>query len=195
VAPPGQTTYFGMSPPRPDLPVVKNEAYRPVTAAPTPSAPVAPAPPAAAATARAAPPLTPPASPAAPARAAAATLDLAQCRAAIAGATSGNPIRFESGRVRLTPETVAALGRVADTFRTCADGRLRIEGHTDDVGPAAANLRLSERRAQAVAGFMRARGVPARRLSAEGFGLTRPIVANTDEAARAKNRRIDFAVE
>jgi outer membrane protein OmpA-like peptidoglycan-associated protein len=72
---------------------------------------------------------------------------------------------------------------------------MRIEGHTDDVGDAFANLDLSQRRADAVRAYLIARGVEPDRLLAVGHGESRPVVAGTDEAARGTNRRVEFYVE
>jgi outer membrane protein OmpA-like peptidoglycan-associated protein len=67
-----------------------------------------------------------------------------------------------------------------------------VEGHTDNVGNAETNQTLSEQRAKAVAAALAARGVPADRLLARGFGANRPVGDNTTEAGRAANRRIAY---
>ena len=67
-----------------------------------------------------------------------------------------------------------------------------MEGHTDNQGSAAANQALSEKRAQAVVAWLTAHGIPATRLSAKGFGQTKPLIDNGTEDGRAKNRRVEL---
>ena len=70
-----------------------------------------------------------------------------------------------------------------------------IQGHTDDVGDDDRNMKLSEERAQGVKNYLITLGVDAKRLSAKGYGETKPKVANDSEANRAQNRRTDFVIE
>ncbi len=74
----------------------------------------------------------------------------------------------------------------------CITGPHEIGGHTDNVGQAAANQKLSERRAKAVAGFLSSKGVDAKLLSTKGYGDTTPIGDNATAEGKAKNRRIEF---
>jgi outer membrane protein OmpA-like peptidoglycan-associated protein len=67
-----------------------------------------------------------------------------------------------------------------------------IGGHTDDVGKAAYNLTLSGARAEAVKTWLVAHGVAAARLTTHGYGDTVPLVPNTTDANRAKNRRVEL---
>jgi outer membrane protein OmpA-like peptidoglycan-associated protein len=73
--------------------------------------------------------------------------------------------------------------------------KLRIEGHTDDVGKPEDNMKLSQQRADAVAKWLTAHGIVATRLHAVGFGETQPKVKNDSDANRAQNRRTEFHVE
>lgn len=70
------------------------------------------------------------------------------------------------------------------------DWQLRIEGHTDNVGDQAANLKLSNARAAAVAAWLTGKGVDATRLTIAGLGDTQPVGENTTEEGRARNRRV-----
>lgn len=70
--------------------------------------------------------------------------------------------------------------------------RILIEGHTCDLGPLSVNQDLSERRARSVRDYLAANGVDASLLECRAWGPERPAVPNTDEAARKKNRRVDF---
>ena len=73
------------------------------------------------------------------------------------------------------------------------DLKLRVEGHTDNVGAKAANQLLSQKRAQAVMGWLIANGIDASRLTAQGFGDSKPVGDNSTEDGRAKNRRVELA--
>jgi outer membrane protein OmpA-like peptidoglycan-associated protein len=73
-------------------------------------------------------------------------------------------------------------------------GKLRIEGHTDNVGEPRFNQRLSEERAQAVRAALIRRGVDGDRLATRGLGEVRPIAPNRSPAGRAKNRRVEFII-
>ena len=71
---------------------------------------------------------------------------------------------------------------------------VELDGHTDSTGPAAYNLGLSERRAQAVKELLVKNGVAAERLTIKGFGETQPIASNDTAEGRAENRRVGFAI-
>jgi len=72
------------------------------------------------------------------------------------------------------------------------DLKLRVEGHTDNQGSAAANQALSEKRAQAVVAWLVAHGTNASRLAAKGMGQTMPVADNSTQDGRAKNRRVEL---
>jgi outer membrane protein OmpA-like peptidoglycan-associated protein len=74
------------------------------------------------------------------------------------------------------------------------DYDVKIDGHTDNVGPADKNLKLSEERAEVVSGFLRMAGVGEERLESRGFGPEKPKAENTTEKGRALNRRTEFTV-
>lgn len=95
---------------------------------------------------------------------------------------------FATGSARLTPAAAKLLSAVVP----CITGPHEIGGHTDNVGQAAANQKLSERRAKAVAGFLSSKGVDAKLLSTKGYGDTTPIGDNATAEGKAKNRRIEF---
>ena len=70
--------------------------------------------------------------------------------------------------------------------------KIEVGGHTDNVGSADANLKLSRERAQAVMAALAERGVAAGRLTAKGYGQTVPVADNRTEDGRAKNRRVEL---
>jgi outer membrane protein OmpA-like peptidoglycan-associated protein len=74
------------------------------------------------------------------------------------------------------------------------DWKLRIAGHTDDVGAASSNMRLSKNRSNAVTDYLNSRGVAEERFIVEWYGETKPIVPNTSSANRQKNRRVEMEV-
>ncbi len=101
---------------------------------------------------------------------------------------------FETGSATIKPESASVLEAVATVVKALDGAKIRIEGHTDDIGTAAYNLDLSRRRARAVAQWLiQNAGIDSKQLTTEGFGKTRPIVsADGDDAARAQNRRVEF---
>jgi len=72
--------------------------------------------------------------------------------------------------------------------------RIQIEGHTDNVGKAADNLKLSENRAKAVVSYLVSKNISITRLTSKGFGATKPIADNKTEEGKAQNRRTELKV-
>lgn len=105
-------------------------------------------------------------------------------------------IEFEFDRAELRPEERELLARIAGVLIASADSSFTIQifGHTDDVGSAQYNQGLSERRAQAVMDYLVEAGVSPDILTMQGMGKTMPLVADTTEAARAQNRRVEIAI-
>jgi OOP family OmpA-OmpF porin len=99
-------------------------------------------------------------------------------------------ITFATGQAAITPASDQVLSDVLAVLVANADWRLRIEGHTDNVGDKAANLKLSNARAAAVAAWLTGKGVDAARLSVAGLGDTQPVADNANEDGRARNRRV-----
>ncbi len=102
-------------------------------------------------------------------------------------------VAFEPGSSSFTSSSDRALDQLARLMASYPDTRLRIEGHTDNTGSEAANLRLSRERARAVASYLLARGISENRLIAKGYGSTQPIDDNSTDAGRARNRRIEIS--
>jgi outer membrane protein OmpA-like peptidoglycan-associated protein len=113
------------------------------------------------------------------------------CEGALASLLAGEQIQFASANATISARSAPLLDRLAHEARACP-GNLRIQGHTDNVGRANFNLRLSDDRAAAVRAALIERGVAAERLQSEGFGAQRPVADNHTAAGRAKNRRIEF---
>ena len=102
-------------------------------------------------------------------------------------------IHFDTGKADILPDSQSTLNEIVKLMQQDAALRLRIEGHTDNQGNASANQTLSEKRAQSVVAWLTAHGVPAARLTAKGFGQTKPVADNSTEDGRAKNRRVELA--
>jgi OmpA-OmpF porin, OOP family len=100
-------------------------------------------------------------------------------------------LSFESGSARLTPaaEAEARVFGQSLMLPQLANMHFRIEGHTDSVGSRAMNLALSQRRAQSVADFLAAMGVPRARLEVVGYGPDRPLPGT--RATAGENRRVE----
>lgn len=106
-------------------------------------------------------------------------------------ATQG--IYFDTGSDRIRPESAPTLKEIASMLSEHGDLKLAIEGHTDNVGQAATNQTLSEKRAEAVKAELVAKyGVDAARLSSKGLGATKPVSPNETPEGRQNNRRVEL---
>lgn len=101
-------------------------------------------------------------------------------------------INFDTGKAELKDDGKATVAEIVSMLKGAPELKLAIEGHTDNVGQAADNKALSERRAQAVMDAVIAGGIEAQRLKAAGFGQERPVADNRSEDGRAKNRRVEL---
>jgi outer membrane protein OmpA-like peptidoglycan-associated protein len=104
----------------------------------------------------------------------------------------GTNFAFDSAE--LTPEARSTLDEQATVLEQESDVRVKIEGHTDSIGPEAYNQGLSERRAKAVKEYLISKGISADRLETEGYGPSNPIAPNDTREGRAMNRRVDVKV-
>ena len=106
-------------------------------------------------------------------------------------ATQG--ILFATGSDRIRPESTPTLKQIGDMLKTHATLKLAIEGHTDNVGDAASNKALSEKRAAAVKQYLVSTfGIDAARLTSAGLGDTKPAAPNTTPEGRQQNRRVEL---
>ncbi len=104
-------------------------------------------------------------------------------------------IHFETDSATIKGDSNSLLTELADAFaRNPGIKKVEIQGHTDNTGTAEHNMELSQRRAEAVRDWLVAHGVEASRLTAKGYGQTRPIVPNVTERNRARNRRVQFEI-
>lgn len=104
-------------------------------------------------------------------------------------------VNFVTDSDEILPTSDPLLTEVADTIiRHPEILTIEIEGHTDDRGGAEHNLDLSQRRAESVRRWLISHGVAEGRLTARGYGMTRPSVPNITSANRARNRRVQFTI-
>lgn len=101
-------------------------------------------------------------------------------------------IFFETGSAELRPESRVELGQLKRFLEENSELKIRINGHTDNVGAEADNLALSEARARAVYDHLIRQGIAPSRLEYRGYGESRPIASNDSAAGRRRNRRTEF---
>jgi len=104
-------------------------------------------------------------------------------------------IEFEFGKAVIKPESNAVLDDAAAILTHHPEIEVEIQGHTDSIGTDEANLKLSQKRAEAVRDYLiDVHMIEPVRLIPRGFGETKPIADNGTEAGREKNRRVDFLI-
>jgi outer membrane protein OmpA-like peptidoglycan-associated protein len=101
-------------------------------------------------------------------------------------------VNFATGKAELTPESETILDGVAESLVANDSIRVQVGGHTDNTGSAAVNRRLSAARANAVRDYLISKGVAADRLTAVGFGPSKPVASNRTAEGRAQNRRVEL---
>ncbi len=103
-------------------------------------------------------------------------------------------IQFEFNSTALTEESHIAIQILADFLSRNPELRVELAGHTDDVGNAAYNLKLSSERAEVVRESLLAKGIEENRLTAKGYGSSKPLYPNDSEEHRAWNRRTEMII-
>ncbi|WP_242344892.1 OmpA family protein [Anaeromyxobacter terrae] len=104
-------------------------------------------------------------------------------------------VQFDTGKATIKPESNGLLDEIAKVLTEHAEiSRVVIEGHSDSTGGAALNKRLSQARADSVVTALVERGVAKERLSAKGFGPSRPIASNDTPEGREANRRVEISI-
>jgi outer membrane protein OmpA-like peptidoglycan-associated protein len=117
------------------------------------------------------------------------------CQAKFNELLGGQKIEFQTDNAEINPSSHKLLDSLVAVAKECPEARIQIAGHTDNKGSAAYNQKLSERRAGSVVAYLKQKGIAAARLTAVGFGLTKPIADNNTPAGMQQNRRIEFNVE
>lgn len=109
------------------------------------------------------------------------------------GSVAIRGILFDTGKATIKPESEGVLTQIAELLKNDSELKLEIQGHTDNVGTKAANLKLSQDRAAAVKTHLVAKGgIDATRLTTQGFGDSKPVADNTTEEGRGQNRRVEL---
>ena len=109
------------------------------------------------------------------------------CRVALYG------VLFDFNKSTLQPSSDAVFQPVATLMAANQTLKLEVQGHTDNVGNDGYNQTLSEARAKAVVTWLTQHGVAADRLTAKGYGKTKPVADNGSDEGGAKNRRVEIA--
>lgn len=124
----------------------------------------------------------------------AAPVDPTVCQQLLSDLLAKGTIRFETGRADIDRDSAGLLDRLVEIAMRCPSANIEVAGHTDAAGEEPANQALSEKRAQAVIGYLVQAGLPADRFTAVGHGSTQPLASNDTSDGRAQNRRIEFLV-
>jgi OmpA-OmpF porin, OOP family len=101
-------------------------------------------------------------------------------------------INFDIDKATIKPESMGTLNMIVQILKDNPDLKFEVDGHTDNTGNAPHNLQLSQQRADAVKTQLVTMGVDGSRLTAKGFGDTKPIADNASPEGKANNRRVEF---
>ena len=104
-------------------------------------------------------------------------------------------IHFDTASAKLRPDSLASLDEILALLKSMPDSHWVIAGHTDNQGGADYNMGLSDARAHSVVTWLEQHGIAANRLTARGYGLTRPVADNATDAGRALNRRVEVSIQ
>src|SRR5580704_2855640 len=104
-------------------------------------------------------------------------------------------VHFDFNKYNIRPDAAPILDEAAEILGKHPDVTVDVNGYCDIIGGVAYNQRLSERRANAVAGYLEGKGIPANRLVTHGYGKTRFVASNATAEGRAQNRRVELGPE
>ena len=104
-------------------------------------------------------------------------------------------VLFDLNKATIRQESEEALQSIADIMEEYPNTIFHIEGHTDSTGSDQYNLKLSKERAASVKEWLQNAGIPANRLTSEGYGESRPIATNNTAAGRQDNRRVEISLD
>jgi outer membrane protein OmpA-like peptidoglycan-associated protein len=104
-------------------------------------------------------------------------------------------ILFDYDKATIRQESYSALQSIADIMKEYPNTVFHIEGHTDSRGSDSYNMKLSKERAASVMNYLTTIGMPANRLTSEGYGEERPVATNNTAAGRQQNRRVEISLQ
>jgi outer membrane protein OmpA-like peptidoglycan-associated protein len=104
-------------------------------------------------------------------------------------------IFFDSGKSVLREASNTELNRLVKLLTDVPTLQIEISGHTDNTGSATINEKLSQDRAQAVVNYLKGKGIDTGRLTAKGYGSSKPIASNATKFGRQENRRTEFEIK
>lgn len=106
-------------------------------------------------------------------------------------------LQFEFNKSIINPISYPSLDELINTLKeeSAKNWKLKVEGHTDDIGDDAYNMTLSQSRANAVKEYIVSKGISVDRITSIGYGETKPIGDNKTKEGQLKNRRVEFIIE
>ncbi|MBX7095947.1 MAG: OmpA family protein [Flavobacteriales bacterium] len=105
-----------------------------------------------------------------------------------------NNIFFETGKATLDGKSTQELDRLVRVLEENPNMEIEVSGHTDNVGSADLNKKLSADRAAAVVTYLTSKGISKSRLKSSGYGMERPVADNATDEGKAMNRRVEFTI-
>ncbi|NNE69547.1 MAG: OmpA family protein [Rhodothermales bacterium] len=119
---------------------------------------------------------------------------LLACRSSLNQILANETVNFEFGSAAITTDGRGVLDQLLSVLDDCPESAVRVEAHSDNVGDTQANLTLSQARAESVVTYLQLGGVDSDRLTAVGYGESRPVATNSTDEGRAENRRVEFRI-
>jgi OmpA-OmpF porin, OOP family len=101
---------------------------------------------------------------------------------------------FETGKANLEESAYGVLDELVAYLNRKDDERIEVGGHTDNVGTAASNLVLSQNRANTVRAYLLTKGIDPSRVTAKGYGMSKPVASNATADGKAQNRRTEVTI-
>jgi len=108
--------------------------------------------------------------------------------------TFENGILFDFNKSTLSRDAKASLDKLVNAIADLPGSKIRVYGHTDNIGTAEANQAVSAQRAEVVAKYLQSKGIEADRITSKGLSFDMPVADNDTEEGRAKNRRVEIYV-
>lgn len=105
-----------------------------------------------------------------------------------------NNVFFDQGKYDVRSESFAELDRLSDFLKSNTTTEIELGGHTDNIGSDNDNKLLSQNRVNAVMAYLVTQGIAQNRLTAKGFGESKPVATNDTEEGRQQNRRVEFTI-